>query len=419
MENPFYAWVFAVLTCVLFSSCAQKAFEERLGKQVSETSDLTAKMLDLGERKESYDLRWEEALTLMEERNIQYLRTKQRVEDIKKQRDEQWKTWLPQLSAFANINRSLTELGKLSFSDLSVSVIAPLNIPNPLTERARAFENALSYVQAVDSAKLSYRRQVINLYRIYSRVEDLERRRIPSESGEIGSPATALSDLRNRTMNESSLRTLQGQLVQILNVPGSQPYPVAKTRPALDYSDEVFSFIPGRNYGALACRLAAYRIEGALLREKGIKLRRWPTLTLAASTPALYDNRSESDFQVLDSDRINLFGGLTKSYNFTGTEADRVESAEQNTEFVKQELRLQLDSDGREWHRLQDRYQEIVLQRKIAEERLDQIKSDGSIGSVSKQLTRVREALVRVEGIKQVKEQLDLEIWLWDDSAWN
>lgn len=401
------------------SGCAQRVFEERLERQVSATSELTTRMLELSESGKSYDLSWDEAVQLLRERNIQYLRTQQRVEDVRKDRDEQWKTWLPRLTAFANLSRSLTELGSLSFSDLNVSVIAPLNIPNPLTERARAFENALSYVQAKDSARLSYRQQVINLYRLYARMGELEERGEAEVSTTSPSPTSGLTLLKNRSVNEESIRTLQGQLVQLLNVPGSQPYPLADTRPELDYGAEVFTFVPGENYGALACRLAAYRIEAAVLREKGIKLRRWPTLTLSASTPALYDSRSDGGFEVFEGDRINLFGGLAKSYDFTGDEVDRIESAEQNTEFVKQELRLQLDRDSREWTRLQNRYREILLQRRIAEERLEQIKRGGAIGSPSLQLARVRDALVNVRSYTQAKEQLDLEVWLWDDAAWN
>ncbi len=367
------------------------------------------------------ELNWKSAVELLEERNQSLRQGRIRIEQLRKTRDEQWKTWLPRVGIYTSIQTSLENLGKLSFSDLNTSVAAPLAIPNPLTERALAFQNALSYLEARDSYQLTYRRQVTQLYRLFAQYESLlEQRQLQQDRGDTTGAAainSAISQLELAANNQEGLLSLQGGLAQLLNMPGKKIVPVPSSRPQLNYEKRYKSFVPGKNYGELAMRLAAYQIQGALLREKGIKLARWPSFSLGGSTPPLYDSRhSGSDY--LDAERIFLFGSLSKSYDLTGREAEAINTAEENTAFVKASLRLRLDQENREWIRLQTRYEQLLLRRQLAQERLDAVRKRTSGGSPSVELETLRSAREQLKALKSSQQALDLELWIWDENKW-
>ena len=400
--------------------CVSKDLDNQLVAHRKSTTEQTLELAQLNQSEGSVLLDWKTARKLLSERNLSLRQARSRVELIKKQRDEQWKTWLPRIGVQANLQNSLAQLGSLAFSELSTSVIAPLNIPNPLTERAIAFENALSYLESQDSFELSYRRQVVSLYRIFSRFENISGIEEQADnSGQDLSPVKELGKLETAAAHDESVKSLQGELAQLLNMPGEQPTPIPSTRPKLNYETRISHLVPGGNYGQLAVRLSAYRLEGALLREKGIKLRKWPSWSVSSSSPAAYDSRSSDSDGYLDTDRILLFGGLSKSYDFTGIEASRIQSAEENTQFVKENLRLRLDQDAREWLRLRSRYDQLLLKKKLAKERLDLIRKKSGGSSASAELSSLREALRTIRMIDQSKEQLELEVWIWDDQKWN
>lgn len=416
-ENPFFMRFVSFLVIVAVSpGCVTKELNQRLSGQFKSVADQTREFDRLINQSGSYPLAWKDALKLLNERNQNLIRSRERSEEILREREEQWKTWVPRPSVFANLDSSLAELGDLSFSDLNASVVAPLTIPNPFTERAKAFENALSYRESEDSLELTYRRNVVSLYQIYSRMARIEEALANIKDANVDSVSGAYSRWESRSASEDSLDSLQSQLVQLLNMPGSKPLPVASTRPNVDYQNKFHKFEPGRNYAKLAVRLSAYRIEGALLREKGVKLRKWPSISLSGSTPPLYDTQGNQDFA--DSESIFLFGGLSKSYDLVGADVDSVKTAEQNTEYVKDNLRLQLDRDMRDWNRLQNQYSKLIVKKRIAEERLSKIRKGNSVTSPLIELAMIRSTSSSLVQYEQLKEQLDLEIWTWDDQAW-
>lgn len=402
------------------TGCVSKALDARLE---TERASVTDQIRELDRSHRSGDtlcLDWETALKMLDERNLSLQQSRNRIEDLKKARDEQWKTWVPRVGIYANLLSSLAELGSLSSGDLNASVVAPLNIPNPVTERAQAFANALSYLEGVDSLELNYRRQVSTLYRIYSRYDTLLAREAGGDApqdGRVESVNGALGSLESRAAHEESVGYLRESLAQILNLPGRSPTPVPGTRPDLNYEKRIGKLVPGKNYGLLATRLSAYQIEGALLREKGVKMRQWPSVWVNGTTPALYNSNQDGTADTFDSERIFLFAGLAKTYDITGRDADIVNNAKENTEFVKKSLRLRMDQESREWIRLGQRYEQLILKRKIARERL-QLMQKRDRGSAFADLNSLRGARNLLDGIESSMEQLELELWVWDDDKW-
>lgn len=398
-------------------SCIQRTFNKRLANALSHVRSDEAEISSQHVLSPTYSITWSRALELLKERNPSILSAKQYTNSIKYDKENQWKTWLPRPTAFANLNSSLSQLSDLSFSDLNASLIAPLTIPNPYSEIAQAFEYSLSYLQSIDNYELTYRRQVTALYEIFSRMD-----RIKSESNNTNLDSAnniteGISLLNERSNDIEQVEAIQAQLVQMLNLPGLKPTPIANTRPSLNYESRLDSFVLGKNYGKIAMRLASYNIEAALLREKGVRLRKWPSLAINLATPALFDSRNSKQ-NPIDPENISLFGGLFKSYDFIGTDTENIKSAKENTEYVKTNLRLQLDSDIRDWKRLQSQYRKIQIAKKLAKERLKYLQTDISSNSAVAQLKIFRELTKDLHQLEESKQQIDLEIWTWDDNAW-
>lgn len=401
--------------------CVSKELDERLEAQRESLSRQQAEMIQMGASAGQKPMDWDTAVRLLNERNITLAQARSRVEQIKRNKENQWKNWLPRIGAQASLVASLSNLGSLSSSDLDFSVFAPLNIPTPQTERARAFANALSYLESKDSLELTYRRQVASLYRLFSQFEQ-QMKTLDSAtpfSNEAPSIRGGLRDLEEHELHKESLSMLQGNLAQLLNLPGEQPLPIPSTRPDLDYRKRLHQLVPGKNYGQLALRLSAYQLEGALLREKGIELDRWPTLSLSGTAPTIYDSRQTGSSGDFDSNPIYLFSGLSKTYDFTGREAENINTAKENTEFVRQNLRLRMDQESREWTRLKARYKRLLLSQELMSQRLQSIRKGGDERSAYAGVKSLRDARNSLNAITRAKEQLELEMWIWDDQKWN
>jgi hypothetical protein len=108
---------------------------------------------------------------------------------------------------------------------------------------------------------------------------------------------------------------------------------------------------------------------------------------------------------------------LSKTYDITGREGDSVKTAKENTEFLRRSMLLRLDQESRQWKRLGDRYNQVLLKEKITKERLAIIKKS-ELGSAMSNLTEFRNLTQALESTRQNREQLELEVWLWDDDKW-
>lgn len=414
-----FASLLIILLAPTQSGCVQKALNEQLDLRKSEVVADTTRLRERLQQGGGSELSWNEAVQLMVARNLNLRRSRIQIEEAKERRDQQWKTFLPRPAIFANIQSSLAELGNITSDDLSASIIAPLSIPNPITERARAFENALSYLASRDSYELNYRRQVTFLYRIFSQYQSNLDELALIESNRQDQAAVidgALGSLQEELSRRQTLQGLQSSLAQQLDLPGTYPVPRPETLPELDYSRKVHRFTPGKNYAKLAVRLSAYQIESALLQEKGVKLRQLPFVNVSSSNPAIYDSRSETS--PFAADQIFLFGGLTQSFDITNTPVEQIEDAKQNTEFVRANLRQRLDQEMRQWIQLKERYQDLAIKRRLAEERLARIKKRTGGGRVGQELESFRNTREDLDQIDSAEEQLNLEVWIWDDSRW-
>lgn len=366
-------------------------------------------------------LSWREAIARQDLHDLSILRANERLEDLRRQRKNQWREWLPRPTLYVSFQNAFKNLGNLSSDDLRGAFVAPLTIPNPWAQTARAYQLALTEVQAEASLELTRRRQRVTLYRIFSEWERAGNEKAFSRQGNTLEEAVrARLQIQEMSLSEQERQQLQrSQLSQILNLPGVDVTPLAKTRPVIDYSSRYRRFTPGKNYGLLATQLYAYDIQGSILRQRGVELNRWPTPSFGTNTPAIYDTTRKNDELLGDLDAISLFGTWSKSFDLTGEEANEIRTAEENVRFVRENIRLRIDSEGREWERLVKRYDFLLKQRQLSRDRLSRLTSSGTrISTVQQDIEEARKLLSDLQSIERRKESLDIQLWLWDDSAW-
>ncbi len=408
-----------MVVCGLVVSCStSKLFDElaaEQGKIASETKRIA------GEKRTEKSLSWKSGQERLLKEDLSLRQAEARLAEITRQRKNQWKEWLPRPTFYASLQNSFKELGDLSAESLSSAFYAPLTIPNPWTQTAKTYQYALQEVQATDSLELSRRRQIINLYRLYSEWDRQLNSQVSTRIDSLEEQVQVALRVRETEAQADERRQLyQGQLSRLLNLPGVAVTPLPETLPKIDYEHQLSALVPGENYGKLATRLSSYEIEAALLRKKGMRFLQWPAPSINASMPPVYNSRDEgSEFISADED-ISLFGSWSKSFDLTGREAADVKSAEDNVEYVRKSLRINLDSEGRKWDRLQSRYRILVEKRGVLRERLAKVlKGDGSGGRADGDLVDARRLLGDLQNLERAKQDLDMEVWLWDDKAWN
>jgi len=408
----------ALAVCLIAVSCTAGLYKD-LDVEQGEISRETSRIA--GTKRSSDSLSWEKARDRMLAEDLILRQNELRLAEIVRQRKSQWREWLPRPTFYVNMQNGLQELGDFSSEQIAAAFYAPLTIPNPWSQTAKAFQYALQEVQATDHLELSRRRQVITLYRLFAEWERMENRYASGRADTMEEEVQmALRAREDEALANERREMYRGQFARMLNLPGVDVTPRTETLPEIDYARKLDGLVPGKNYGHLATRLSSYEIEAAILRRKGFRFVRWPAPNFSASVPAVYDSRRD-DTQVIDSfEQITLFGTWSKSFDVTGREAANIQSAEENVNFVRESLRLKLDSEGRTWDRLKNRYRALLEKRGLLRDRLAAVLRGGApSGTADKDLDDARRLMSDLDNLERAKQELDMEVWLWDDDAWN
>lgn len=400
-------------------ACSTGGLMRDIAKQQEAVATETANAAT-GERNE-LKLTWSQALARQQIHDSSLRLARERLEEVRRQRKNQWREWLPRPTLYVNFQNAFQNLGNLTSDDLRGALIAPLTIPNPWTQTARAYQLALTEVQAEAAYELTRRRQITSLYFLFSEWDRASQEQsINSPTADLEEAVRARFQAQERSLSDQERRQSQRtQFSRLLNLPGTDVTPMVKTLPKIDYTSKYRRFTPGKNYGLLATQLYAYDLQGALLRKKGIDLSRWPTPTFSTTTPAIYDTTSQDQQFLAGSENISLFANWSKTFDLTGTRANEIRNAEQNLRFIRENISVRIDSESREWERLIQRYDFLLKQRQLARDRLGKITENRSrTSTVQADILDARKLVTDLQNLERRKESLDLQIWLWDDSAW-
>ncbi len=414
--------LFTATSASLLSGCSTGGLMARIEDERIDLAQRTAVRSEAA--RESRNMCWDEAGWRLHEHNIQLQRSRDRIEELERASANQWREWLPRPTFFVTLQNSLRELGDVSSDSVSASLIAPLTIPNPVSVQARTYQNALQLVQARDSAELQRRRQIISLYRLFIEWEELEKQEL-YESRELAGTSieqTVEAALRRRESGTSMAErrnSIHQQFSSMLDLPGVNLVPDTGSLPRVSYEERLNGIRPGHNHGILATRLAAYEIQASLLRRRGMRLARWPTFNVSASTPPVYDSRRPDSNVFENIEDVSLFGSLVQSFDVTGRQAANIRSAEDNIEYVRASIEQRLDADARQWQRVRNRYTDLLERRNLLQARLESaLRREHHDIRASEDLETVRRIRRELDNLERAKRNLDMEIWLWDDQAW-
>lgn len=400
-----------------FSGCGTRGLYKMIDQETESMSRdaQTNRSLERQER----SMTWEEARKQMLLQNIELKRAEGQLRELKKNRKNQWREWLPKPSLYVSFQRQLREMSELDAGDISKSIYAPLAIPNPVTQKAKAYQFALQELQAEAGLEMSRRRLVVELYRAYSEWQRIEfRYKDPLKAGMVEDQIKGLIRAKEMEVMEWDERNrFQLRIARILNLPGMWIVPDVGSLPVVDYSQKIDKFMPGENYGMMSFRTSSYEIVGALLRSKGMNIQQYPPPRLSAGVPAIYDSGRGDGEWINDTDQINLFGSWSKSFDVTGRVAASIESAEDQVAYIRQSQKLKRDADRHDWERMKTRYRMLVEKRELLDARLSMALSR-SQGDAKQDWEDVQSLVRSLLETERAKQWLDMEIWLWDDDAW-
>lgn len=399
-------------------SCSTKGLFESISKERA-ALEAEARVLAAKDR-ETVKLDWKRARKMVLDDNIELGRTASRLEEIKRQRREQWREWLPRPRVYFSLQSQLRDISDLEFNDINKSLYAPLVIPNPTTLRAKTYDYALREVQAEDTYEMARRKKVIELYRLYAQWELMETRIEASHRGKgIEDEINQLLRSREQDFNDRQEKAKYWvRLARLTNMPGRNIIPLPETLPEIDYSKRIDHLVPGENYGKMAYRLSSYEIVAAVMRSKGIRLSNWGTANVSTGFPPIYASARDGDEWIDGTDEISLFGSVGKSFDLTGRVAASIESAEEQVTFMRESLKHQMDQEDRDWQRLKERYKSLMLSLSLIEGRLERAMA-AKEGDVTQDWSEVRNLFTQLRGLRRAKLWLDMELWLWDDAAWD
>src|SRR4051812_4580305 len=125
------------------------------------------------------NLDWSASVQLMEERNIKLRRARNDLTNAHENVRQVYKDLLPTLNLRSGVSRSIRQLSATAVDDVTFSVDSFLNIPGIVNMSTRLFAAKLALLRAQTVYQLSWREQVLELYKTVLDVQ--ERREIGAQ----------------------------------------------------------------------------------------------------------------------------------------------------------------------------------------------------------------------------------------------
>ncbi len=371
-------------------------------------------------------LSWNEARRRMMRDNLGLQQSRQMLHETERQTKRQWLTLVPRTSAFLNVGQALTSLTNFDSDNLNASVVASFNIPNPFEFYGTLYGNALQVQNARCNTQLDERRAFSELYLAFSSARALreeavaiERKRRAFSAWNSPDVSKALYGLaREKDALERRYLAHRGNVNQLLNTPGGN-WDLTGGLPDISFRDRYRKLDFGGDFGRLALKLHAIRVESAILQTQRVKFRQWPSINFGLSNPPLYSSEGGNDFAGED---FTLFSGVNKSMDLTDVGGrESIQNAEQRLKFTRAQLRQGMEREGVRMIQLRQAYDQLLAEERRLRagikrlERPASSEADAVLGDLE---LRSQLELQLIQTKRQV-EQLDLQLLIWDESYWN
>ncbi len=414
---------------LLLAGC--RSLPKRLAEAEAELAERTltesARIRDIPAR----PLPWDEAVSLLREHNLALREARDNVIRAEESYRRIYLDLLPAVSISANLSRALTDLGNISSDDLNLNTFAIVSIPGIVNLRTRHYTASLERLRAAWSLELREREQIADLYRTFVRAETLRLRKGNLEQ----------SQLWNATLSQQSLQAdpevlsreaqlfsigqeedlLQDKLAELL---GSYDYrwqPDAATLPTLGYLDDPLPVDDIDRTGVLLRRMQAAEVEGARLRELGVKLQYWPDLTFALSSPPLFQV-SGGETTGWDPDLVMFNAGSSLRLDTQLRVAQQLRDVRRSIALMHDRLKLEITRNVQrhlaalESLALCERELQLVELRLAV---LEEAPRSLNVDTWRDQLQRLILLSERRASLLQQKASLETYFWVLDESRWS
>jgi len=374
-------------------------------------------------------LDWPAALALMRVHNLELQQSRDAVTTAEENYRQINRDLIPGVAITANLTKALTDLGNLRGEDAALSIYGFFNLPGAFQWHMRRYSGELQLIRTRWAEELKQRELSIQLRELFlrsqllnQRHEQLERsRRWQTTDPLFKSLETTAPQLERETLLHSlrmESETLQDSIAKLLGTSSCQWQLQSESLPRLEYLVTELDLADTARFGGLYRRLQAIELEGARLRQRGIKLQSWPDLQINLSAPPLYQSSgsaspSASDIRLTLSSSLplDLRGSLSQQLRQTKRDFARLESR----------LRQQNNQTIAALHRAQESLRLNNRQLRLTELRLDALSRLPLLTNPH----HTRENLKLLLALDQQRTNLLLEknhlealFWILDESRW-
>jgi outer membrane protein TolC len=377
------------------------------------------------------EIAWPEAVALLREQNLELRRQRDAVITARERLRQVSKDLLPGAALTGNVTKALTQLGDLNGDDASLSLYAFLNVPGLVQWRIRHYGAELELIRAGWMLELKTRELTIQLRELYLRAALLEQRRANlalAEPWQGTGPLPLTLDTTSPALEREGtlwgLRreedVLQSAIAELLGDSAPRWRLSAAGLPAFTYVDSSPALEDTARFGRLYRQLQAADLEGARLRQRGVKLRYWPDLTLNLSGPPLYQV-SGGHTPGISADQVFVTLGSSVNLDLHGAIAQQLRETKRDFALLEAQLREQNARTLQGLRQARDALALNTRRLQLTESRLDALR--GLPGTFNP--ARARENLERLLALDQQRTSLLLErtqlealFWILDETQW-
>lgn len=377
-------------------------------------------------------LGWNAAVAQMLEHNFELQQARDAVITSEERLRQVNKDLIPGAAITGSVTKALTQLGDLNGDDAAFSIYGFFNVPGLIQWRMRYYAGDLELLRARWALELKTRELTIQLRELFLRTELLSQRRRQLALADHWDHATPLSlslDASPPSLErETTLWNLRREeedllatTAKLLGDSSQQWHLIGTGAPSFNYAENPPDLRDTEHFAQLYRRLLATDLEGARLRQRGIKLQYWPDLQINLSSPPLYQvNQGRTRRWSGDDLVLNL--SATVPLDLRGSISQQLR--ETKRDFARLEIKIR-EQTAQTIQTLRQAQTSLTLnarQLQLTEARLDALRGLPS----GMNPARARENLERLLSLDQQRTSLLLEkvqlealFWLLDETKWS
>ncbi len=411
-------WVTCML--LLLSGCA--SVEEQVTEQRKEIHSYHQELIANPTSLPVRSLDWDTALSMLENNLVM----RNAYENIVKSEVAVKRVYLdliPQLTIQGLYQQAISQFTELSADNVNVNINALFMVPGLLQLRMKHYAAMLVNYKAQRQYEVTYRGEVVNLYHLFRQYLRLQE-------------ASTIDVLKNSTPHRSAADQQELEFrhnqeekelwLGLCAAIGSYAHRWVidgDNLPQFDYHRTTPQWNDPTAIGTLFTTLQAVELEGARLRELGIKFQYWPQLNMRVYSPSVYllsgGDRSGFEF---DAGDIRYEASVRMRLDTNLQIRDQLRESRRNLKLLKQ--KLYQDSQERTKKLIaaheslaiiETRHRQIIAKQRL----LDSCTLPNSYESFEKIRSERIELMIDRLNLEKERDEVVSLLWVADESKWS